>query len=82
MAELAKRWDILPVDAVAQAVAESPDGLIHAGLSSDQLTLCERMGDAWLGGSPCYVRLNIDLPSASGDRKCVSCPSCLEVMHS
>lgn len=83
MPELPERWKtLLRENEVEQAVTESPDGLIHAGLSTQHLTLCEQMDDTWLGESKYYVRLNLDLPGAAAERHHVTCQPCLEVMHS
>lgn len=83
MAELDPRWgSLLLTSEIEQAVAESPDGLVHAGLSTDRLALCERMDDTWLGESEFYVRLNLDLPGASAEKQHVTCLGCKEAMHS
>lgn len=83
MDELADRWEFrIKENEVDDAISQSPDGLVHAGLSTDHLTLCERVDDKWLGGDRTYVRLNLDLPGASTERHYVTCQGCLEVMHS
>lgn len=82
MADLDPRWGfIIPEHLIQQAIQESPDGLVHAGLSTDRLTLCERGDDTWLGPSDKYVRLNLDLPGAAKEKKYVSCIECLELLH-